>query len=61
MENQSLSVDLLLSFLGKLLAWVGNRRNVRVMFLLSVSPLIATEEELRVAIVIFPTETYDQV
>ena len=32
---------------------------MRVMFLLSVRPLIGTEEELRAAIVVFPTETYD--
>ena len=30
------------------------------MFLLSVRPLIGTEEKLRAAIVIFPTETYDE-
>ena len=33
---------------------------MRVMFLLSVRPLIGTEEELRAAIVVFPTETYDE-
>ena len=30
------------------------------MFLLSVRPLIGTEEEFRVAMIIFPTETYDE-
>ena len=30
------------------------------LFRLSVRPLIGTQEELRAAIVIFPTETYDE-
>ena len=30
------------------------------MFLLSVRPLIGREEEFRVAMVIFPTETHDE-
>ena len=34
--------------------------NVGVLFLLSVRPLIGTEEELRATIVIFSTETYDE-
>ena len=33
---------------------------VRVMFLLSVRPLIGTDEEFLAAIVILPTETYEQ-
>ena len=34
--------------------------NVSVMFLLSVKPLIGTEEEFFEAIVILPTETYEE-
>jgi len=34
--------------------------NVSIMFLLSVKPLIGTEEELFEAIVIRPTETYEE-
>ena len=34
--------------------------NVSVMFLLSVKPLIVTEEEFLEVIVILPTETYEE-